>query len=234
MEDNDRDRPPSTRHADEPSYGQPLLNPINYQSEYSQDSQHRQQNYPPYSSNVVYNPSYTPVQAYAPRQTAAIEVLSSQFGGNSQYYIPGESPTSVPGGVSHHPSSSQYSSPSYTQYSPATARLPHAYASNLPELNQPAAPVPVEDAEFAQQNQSAALDEAYNQYQNALKRTFQNMREGRLGEAGTSLLTISDWLLSNAVELGMQLPPPPFPWRMIVLLLFFYFTNIIFRHIEYF
>jgi hypothetical protein len=28
------------------------------------------------------------------------------------------------------------------------------------------------------------------------------MREGRLGEAGTSLLTISDWLLSNAVELG--------------------------------
>ena len=53
-----------------------------------------------------------------------------------------------------------------------------------------------------QQNQAAALDEAYAQYQTALKQTFQNMREGRLGEAGTSLLTITEWLLSNAVELG--------------------------------
>ncbi|RPB05798.1 hypothetical protein L873DRAFT_1825076 [Choiromyces venosus 120613-1] len=212
MEESDRDRPPSTRHGDEPSFGgQPLLNPINYQSEYQPDSQHRQQNYPPYSSNLVYNipqqthnSSYAPVQSYAPRQTAAIEVLSSQFAGSSQYYVPGESPTSVPTGVSHHPSSSQFSSPSYAQYSPTAARLPHAYASAIPELNQPPASEPVEDPEFSQQNHSAtALDDAYNQYQSALKRTFQNMRDGRLGEAGTSLLTISDWLLSNAVELGL-------------------------------
>jgi hypothetical protein len=111
----------------------------------------------------------------------------------------------VPPGVSHHQSSSQFSSPSYGQYSPTPARLPQAYAPNLPELSQPgAAPEPVEDPEFGQpQINTAALDDAYNQYQNALKRTFQNMRDGRLGEAGTSLLTISDWLLSNAVELGM-------------------------------
>ncbi|KAG0637722.1 hypothetical protein HOY80DRAFT_243609 [Tuber brumale] len=212
MEESDRDRPPSTRHGDEPSYGgQPLLNPISYQSEYQQDSQHRQQTYPPYSSNLVYNipqqthsSSYAPVQSYAPRQTAAIEVLSSQFAGSSQYYVAGESPTSVPAGVSHHPSSSQFSSPSYAQYSPTAARLPHAYASAIPELNQPPASEPVEDPEFSQQNHTAAaLDDAYSQYQSALKRTFQNMRDGRLGEAGTSLLTISDWLLSNAVELGL-------------------------------
>ncbi|KAI5849495.1 hypothetical protein DFP73DRAFT_295952 [Morchella snyderi] len=199
-----RDRP-SARHGDDsqPPYGQHLLNPISYQNEYSQEAQYRQQ-HPSYASNhIVYNipqPSqgsnYAP--GYPPRQNAAIEVLSSQFSGASQYY--GDSPTSAP----HHQSSSQFSSPSYAQYSPTPGRLPHTYTSNLPELNQPTAPEPVQnDNEFAQQLHAAALDDAYNQYQGALKRTFQNMQDGRLGEAGTSLLTISDWLLTNAVELGL-------------------------------
>ena len=70
-------------------------------------------------------------------------------------------------------------------------------------MNPPeAVEAPEEDSEYIQNQQAAQLDEAYAQYQTALKRTFQNMREGKLGEAGTSLLTISDWLLSNAVDLG--------------------------------
>lgn len=53
----------------------------------------------------------------------------------------------------------------------------------------------------SQQNQSASFEEAYGQYQTALRGTFQNMRDGRLLEAGRSLLELSTWLLSNVVDL---------------------------------
>ncbi|KAL7268452.1 hypothetical protein RUND412_008925 [Rhizina undulata] len=212
MDESERERQSSTRHADEPQQygGQQLLNnPISYQPEYSQDHQHRQP-YPSYGSNIVYNISQQPhnqhyggVQSYPPRQNAAIEVLSSQFAGPSPYYVPGESPTPVGSGVPHQQNSSQFSSPSYGQYSPAAGRLSQPYAPSLPELAQPGASESVDDSEFAQQHHAAALDDAYNRYQTALKQTFQNMRGGRLVEAGASLLTISDWLLSNAVELGL-------------------------------
>lgn len=205
MDEGDRDRPSSTRGpGDHPSYGAPLLHPINYQSDYPHESHGRQQPFPSYSSNLVYNvphsQSYGSLQSY-PRQTAAIEVLSSQFAGASQYYVSGEPSSQM--GSSHHPPSSQFSSPTYSQYSPAAQGL--RYVPSLP--NAPPPPPhseQVDDSEFTQQHH--ALDDAYNQYQNVLKRTFQNMRDGRLGEASTSLLNISDWLLSHAVELGKYIP----------------------------
>ena len=63
-----------------------------------------------------------------------------------------------------------------------------------------AAPNP-EEAE-AQDQDNGAFDRAYVQYQEALKQTFENTREGRLAEAGQSLLEISEWLLRAASELG--------------------------------
>jgi len=218
MEEGDRDRQPSARQTSDHPYGGQSYNPITYQPDYAQDSQGRQPPYPSYGANMEYGLSqssgqaYAPMQPYPPRQNAAIEVLSSQFSGGPQYYVAGDSPTPVgPASTPHHQqhqqqqSAGQFSSPSYSQYSPAAARLPHPYAPSISDVNPPApagASEPAEDTEYGTQQQAAALDEAYAQYQAALKRTFQNMREGRLVEAGTSLLTISDWLLSNAVELG--------------------------------
>jgi hypothetical protein len=208
MEEGDRERPSSTRQPGEhSSYSGQQYNPIPYQPEYPQESQPRQQPFPSYGTNIEYNipqstnPSYAPMQSYPPRQNAAIEVLSSQFSGVTQYY---ESPTAAgSSSTPHHQqqSATQFSSPSYSQYSPATSRLPHPYASSIADLNPSAASESADEGDYSQ-TQSAALDEAYASYQTALKRTFQNMRDGRLAEAGTSLLTISDWLLSNAVELG--------------------------------
>ena len=63
-----------------------------------------------------------------------------------------------------------------------------------------AAPTPEEGE--AQDQDSGAFDRAYAQYQEALKQTFENTRDGRLVEAGQSLLEISDWLLGAASELG--------------------------------
>ncbi|KAI5803215.1 hypothetical protein EDC01DRAFT_716333 [Geopyxis carbonaria] len=214
MDEGDRGRPSPVRQAGEQQTsfgGQPYNNTIPYQAEYPQESQTRQQSFPAYNPNIMYNISqssnqqYGSVQTYPPRQNAAIEVLSSQFSGTPQYYVPGDSPTPVGSTVTphHHQPVSQFSSPSYSQYSPATSRLQPPYSSSLSELNHHGTAETTEEGEYSSQPQPAVLDEAYSQYQTALKRTFQNMREGRLGEAGTSLLTISDWLLSNAVELGL-------------------------------
>ena len=69
----------------------------------------------------------------------------------------------------------------------------------------------LEQQEVAQEPSS--FDDAYNQYQNALRQTFENTRGGRLVEAGDSLLDISGWLLGHAEELGetfgLYLPRPP-------------------------
>ena len=50
--------------------------------------------------------------------------------------------------------------------------------------------------------EATGFDAAYNEYLEALKRTFQHTREGRMVEAGQSLMQISDWLLGQAGDLG--------------------------------
>lgn len=66
---------------------------------------------------------------------------------------------------------------------------------------------PVETSEPPEQQDLAPepsnYDDAYNQYQQALRQTFENTRCGRLVDASQSLLEISEWLLGNAVDLGM-------------------------------
>ena len=53
-------------------------------------------------------------------------------------------------------------------------------------------------AEFMEEEQvRAGMDEAYNSYLNALKEIFQNIRNGMLVEASSSLIEVSNWLLSH-------------------------------------
>ncbi|KAH0537845.1 hypothetical protein FGG08_005458 [Glutinoglossum americanum] len=198
---------------EDPQYATPALpgGTLQYQSEYPQDPQ-RQHPFHQYGSNPMYNvpqqvsqnPSYDPVQQYPPRQSAAIEVLSSQFAGVQQYY----EPTSAPGpvGPSQH-AHSQFSSIQYPQQaSLGRSPLPQPYASGLGGLSQVSAPEPMEEQEFGQG--SSAFDQAYDQYQTALKQTFLDARSGHLIEAGNSLEKVSDWLLSHAVELGLVRDEP--------------------------
>jgi hypothetical protein len=49
---------------------------------------------------------------------------------------------------------------------------------------------------------ASGLNEAYDSYQNALKEIFLNIRDGMLIEASSSLLRVSEWLLSHVGELG--------------------------------
>lgn len=46
------------------------------------------------------------------------------------------------------------------------------------------------------------LDEAYSQYQQALRSAFDQIRAGRLVEASRAILEISNWMVANARQLG--------------------------------
>lgn len=52
------------------------------------------------------------------------------------------------------------------------------------------------------QGQGPGVEAAYNAYQTALKQIFQNVKNGRLGEASQSLLEVSEWLLGHVGDLG--------------------------------
>jgi hypothetical protein len=164
---------------------------------------------------------YDSVQPYgaAPRQSpAAIDVLSNQFGVPQGYYVgaptePG-GPTSAPNaGMAGAPQSGNipqgYNHPSmaYTTQSPVGRdSLVSAYASGMATDPAPAtgagAQVYAPPTSYSDQANTTDMDNAYNQYQTELRRTFEHVRDGHLGEAGTLLLRISEWLLGNAENLG--------------------------------
>ncbi|KAF3272926.1 hypothetical protein TWF970_009940 [Orbilia oligospora] len=177
---------------------------LTYQSDYStQDAMQRPGNYSPYSQNMGYNmqqssPNELYEQAYPPRQpaAAAIEVLSNQFG-VPPYYGDGSQHTAA--SVSPQQAQTQYPNISY----PGRPSASQAYGAPLPlapDENQQQFMYPNPEEGSSDQ---ASMDAAYNQYQDALRSCFQNVRDGRMVAAGTALLDISEWLLSNAVDLGL-------------------------------
>lgn len=62
------------------------------------------------------------------------------------------------------------------------------------------APEIMEEEDF--QAQGPGMEAAYTAYQTALKEIFQNIINGRLGEAAQSLLEVSEWLLGHVGDLG--------------------------------
>ncbi|OCK85078.1 hypothetical protein K432DRAFT_73632 [Lepidopterella palustris CBS 459.81] len=186
-----------------------------YPPEYAQEQQRASQQYPQYGQNIMYNvppqqaaapqSPYEAVQPYQqPRQSAAIEVLSTQFGVPQQYYVAGEGgPTSAPAtAMATQNVPSQYPPLGYTtQQSPVRREtLAPAYAAGMNDPNQGSSQGAFSQSNYAAQGGSE-FDTAYNQYQTELKRTFQHVRDGRLSDAGTLLLNISEWLLGNAESL---------------------------------
>ena len=202
-------------YYDEGSQGSSLPLPstaLQYQSEFPQEQQ-RQQTFPQYGAGLMYgipqqvppNQPYNTVQPYQqPRRSAAIEVLSTQFAGVPPFYVPGEPTSASAATVPSQPAPSQFPSHTYAQQ-PTGARssLAPVYAPAMSDVPQMGASQPVPTQDYGQS--APNYDVAYGQYQNALKRTFQNIRNGQLAEAGQTLLEISEWLLTHAAELGKHL-----------------------------
>jgi len=168
------------------------------------------QQYTQYPSNLMYNMpqqapqqfSYEPMPQFQPRPSAAVEVLSNQFG--VLQYHPASAPTSVPS-----PMTQQYASTPYQQQiayeKPAHAghaALPTYYTAGTTGYVQSNVLDVLEPQESAQE--AGGYDAAYRRYVKKLRATFQDVKDGRLVEAGQSLLKISEFLLGQAVELGKR------------------------------
>jgi hypothetical protein len=199
-------------------YASPQMhgNQFSYPPDYLQEPQ--RQRYPPqYQSPTMYsNPqqpqpqlSYESIGSYQPpasRHTAAVDVLSNQFGVPQQYYNTAET-TTAPGP----PAISQgYAAAAYpqVQYSPAntvgptntllTPALAPAYPPLAPDFIQAAE---AEELERQEHDMNSYRDQLAN-YQRAICETNDNTSRGKLVEAGSSLRELSNWLLRKAPDLG--------------------------------
>lgn len=183
-------------------------NSLQYGSAYPQD-QRQQQSFTNYNQDLMYNVTpqapqsnvYDSAQQFQPRQPAAMHLLSDV----AAPYFPNE-PTSAPGppALQHHASSG--SSAVYQHQQSPGDRAPmlqqgYTGAIAMGGMAQPAAEVMDEEV-FQVQGAATGMEEAYTQYQTALKGIFQNIIQGRLAPAAESLLEISEWLLGHVADLG--------------------------------
>ena len=195
-------------------YQAPQMQPPSfpYQSEYYDPQRQR---FPQHPSQTMYNvpqqsqsqspysmsqtqPSYDPVGQYQPRQTAATEVLSSQFGMPQQYYSAADAPATnapplMPQGYQTTPYQQAF------QYNPSNALGRSTLASPYPAISSSTGQA--SSVESPRQNTDSATDNN-NRIYRAIRETNTNTSRGMLVQAGNSLLGMTDWLLTHAVSLG--------------------------------
>lgn len=193
-----------------------------YASQYGQDTstQRLQQPYQQYGSNIMYNvpaqsqqtpqSPYESVQPYAQQrgQASTVEALQN-LGVPQQYYVPGqEGPTSAPNtAIATQNVQGQYTPmQSYTsQSSVGREPLSSAYAGGMSDPSQSSSSGAYAGQASYSTTNAAEMDTAYAQYETELRRTFEAVRDGRIAEAGRLVVNISDWLLTNAELLGMEI-----------------------------
>lgn len=184
-------------------------NNMQYQQGYPQD-QRQQQNFTSYNPDLMYNVAQQPSQnsvydttsQFQARQPAAIQMLSDV----AAPYFPNE-PANAPSapGLQHHATSGSSAVYQQQHQSSPDNRAPllqQSYATGMAMGGIPqVAPEIMEEEDF--QAQGPGMEAAYTAYQTALKEIFQNIINGRLGEASQSLLEVSEWLLGHVGDLGL-------------------------------
>ncbi|KAJ5778955.1 hypothetical protein N7457_006675 [Penicillium paradoxum] len=166
-----------------------------------------------YESSMLYGfgqpgPTQGPfevVPQYPTRPSAAIDALPNQFA-VPQYFAPEESAGSGVAGLSPYLNA---------QLQPYNQPNPMARPNTTQSFSAPISDFTVigsgsmnrlDQSQLEPQNQPSdqpSLEEAIGRYQGILRRTFDQTRAGRLVEAGESLLEISEWLVTNARDLGL-------------------------------
>ncbi|GLI79266.1 hypothetical protein PoHVEF18_007596 [Penicillium ochrochloron] len=168
----------------------------------------------PYESAMLYgfnqqgsaHGPFDVVPQYSTRQSAAIEALSNQMA-IPQYFAEEPTGSGVPG-LSPYLNALAYNQPG----SMARPNNAHPFPTTMADFTpigtgSSAQPVQPEQQQVGPSQQSEtdpfSLEQAYAQYQQALRSTFDQTRAGRLVEASGSLLEISEWLVTNARDLGI-------------------------------
>ena len=172
---------------------------LSYSSEFGQDARQQVQNYGGYSApNVMYNvpqpdnpASVYDVQQYGQRQPATLQLVSSDVA--SSYFTAEPSAGPVSNLQQSAPPSSEF------QQSPTLH-----YQVNVPSISGMPSGLGNVDA-------SPSRNYGYNEeemevrwvhYQRQLSTIFQDVANGALRPAAETLLDISEWLLTQVVDLG--------------------------------
>ncbi|POS86189.1 hypothetical protein EPUL_002655 [Erysiphe pulchra] len=179
---------------------------LQYQSTtgYSQDQrQQSQQSFATYSPEIIYNVpqhtsqpnTYNSASQFQARQSASLQLLPDV----TNSYFSGETgSTSETTGLQHHPPTV------YTQHQQGSgdrgSLLQQGYSTMAMSGMLQTTEV-MEEEQFT--TPGPGMDAAYASYQTALKEIFQNIIQGRLNEAGQSLVEISEWLLGHVADLGL-------------------------------
>ncbi|KAK5094906.1 hypothetical protein LTR70_003779 [Exophiala xenobiotica] len=178
---------PSRSHQLQPNPGQQqyaayghgaILPPVGQQSMYESMPQYQQQ-----------------------RHSAAIEVMASQFGGGElpPYMQQSESSTPVP------PSSQYLSSQPEQQYGSMSYSRPQLQPPFTPSsadysiLEQP---IPQQTQE--ETNARQVTEEGRRQYEQQLRAIFDAITAGRVTEASTKLIAITEWLVGSVRALSLH------------------------------
>lgn len=184
---------------------------------YGQDAR-QTPNFPgSYNPNMMYNVPQagaqstvydTPGSSFDLRQPAAQQIMPTDV---TNTYFPSE-PTNAAAasGMQQQQPSTAQSAAVYQQGSTDTRNSMLNYPSNVAGMGtmatQAASSVPdVSMEESGDYQGNTDLNQAYQQYQDALKEVFSNIKKGALAAAGESLRSVSEWLLSNVNELGRSL-----------------------------
>ena len=172
----------------------------------------QQQQFSPYVSDMaVYNLDHEPAHqtpasydaVYEQRQSAAIESLSSQFA--VPQFFPSSDPlttidspylTSPPV-----PSSYNRSEPNGHHSSPESCFPPSSSSNNMVGYGA-ASPSSSHHLKQPVYDRETGVEEAYEQFHNALKDAFNHVHVGSLRDASRFMLELSRWLVANVHELG--------------------------------
>ncbi|KAF3760202.1 hypothetical protein M406DRAFT_296888 [Cryphonectria parasitica EP155] len=182
---------------------------------YGQDARQTQSFAGSYNPNLMYNVPQAGAQSavydttgsqFDLRQPAAQQIMPTDV---TNTYFSGE-PTNATAASAlqqQQPSSAQTTAV-YQSGSADTRNTLMNYPSNITGMGtmatQATTTAPDVSMEESGDYQAGAdLNQAYSQYQDALKEIFSNIKKGALQTAGESLSNVSEWLLSHVHELGL-------------------------------
>jgi hypothetical protein len=180
---------------------------LSYQSDYTQEAR-QAQNFGAYNTNLMYNvpqvstqsSAYDNSQQFSSRQSAGLGMINAAV---AAPYFPSQSADS--GGAaaaalqSQAPPSSAsagvYQADPLQNYSTSMSGVgTMAQAPENPDVSMAESEYPV--------GTGGATEERWVEYQDALRRVFQNVINGNLESASESLLRLSNWLLTQVQDLG--------------------------------
>jgi len=173
-----------------------------YQSaDYSHDTR-QQQTFGAYNPNMMYpvsqtgaqNP-YDTSQQFQGRQGGAMSMMPSEV---PQYF---QSDTGSGATASALPAAQSSSAYQQQQQMPTFSGAVPSVGAGLGSSQATTAGVGVEESDYA--TAGPGMEERWADYQTRLGTVFQDIRSGSLKRASETLLGVSNWLLTQVVDLGM-------------------------------